>query len=577
METSKLAHKRFSATNRLQGKSLLTAFNAVCCVSIFFFGYDQGMMSGVNNSEDYINTMKYGYVGEDGTPNNSEDYINTMKYGYVGEDGTPVVTNSAKQGGIVAVYYLGTLIGCLLGGVIGDSIGRVKTVVVGCAWSVFGAALQCSAQNVPWMVCARLINGIGTGHLNAIVPVWAAEISDFSSRGAFIAQEFTLNIFGVVVAYWLEYGLSFIDGGRTQFRWRFPIAFQIIPLLILALVVNLMPESPRWLIKVGRRTDAEYILTRLRVDPVAARREADEIEAVVQLEKGGAVNGKQSIGDNSYIGMLLGRGRPGSHIARRVQLVVWLQIVQEWVGIAAVTVYAPRIFSGAGYTQNKSNLLAGVNNITYMLATLVAVFTLDKIGRRWTLYWGAVGQGISMFLAGGFTYMLATLVAVFTLDKIGRRWTLYWGAVGQGISMFLAGGFSRLTFDAAGTSKQAQYGGAAAFFVFLYTFVFGATWLTVPWLYPTEIFPLECRARGNSWGVVGWSIGNGWLTLLTPVMFNAINEKTLYVFGACNILAIPFVWAFYPETNQRTLEEMDLLFSADSIFAWEAEKARIAL
>lgn len=66
---------------------------------------------------------------------------------------------------------VGTLIGCLLGGVIGDSIGRVKTVLVGCVWSIFGAALQCSAQNVPWMVCARLINGVGTGHLNAIVPV----------------------------------------------------------------------------------------------------------------------------------------------------------------------------------------------------------------------------------------------------------------------------------------------------------------------------------------------------------------------------------------------------------------------
>ncbi|KAG8708034.1 hypothetical protein FRC08_000143 [Ceratobasidium sp. 394] len=519
MEASKLARKRFSVTNRLEGKRLLTAFNAVCCVSIFFFGYDQGMMSGVNNSEDYINTMKYGYVQP---------------------DGTPVVTNSAKQGGIVAIYYLGTLIGCLLGGKIGDSIGRVKTVVLGCAWSIFGAALQCSAQNVPWMACARLINGIGTGHLNAIVPVWAAEISDFSSRGAFIAQEFTLNIFGVVVAYWLEYGLSFIDGGRTQFRWRFPIAFQIIPLIILALVVNLMPESPRWLIKMGRRIDAEYILLRLRCDPDAARQEADEIEAVVRLEKTGVVqdkDGQEQVGTgvgNSYMGMLLGRGRKGSHVARRVQLVIWLQIVQEWVGIAAVTVYAPRIFSGAGYTQNKSNLLAGVNNITYMLSTLVAVYTLDKIGRRWTLYWGSVGQGIAMFLAGGF---------------------------------------SRLTFDAAGTSKQSQYGAAAAFFVFLYTFVFGATWLTVPWLYPTEIFPLECRARGNSWGVVGWSIGNGWLTLLTPVMFAAINEKTLYVFGACNVLSIPFVWAFYPETNQRTLEEMDLLFSADSIFAWEAEKA----
>jgi hypothetical protein len=75
--------------------------------------------------------------------------------------------------------------------------------------------------------------------------------------------------------------------------------------------------------------------------------------------------------------------------------------------------------------------------------------------------------------------------------------------------------------------------------VYLFTAVFGATWLTVPWLYPAEIFPLSVRAKGNAWGVIGWSIGNGWLTLLCPVMFDAIGEKTLYIFGACNILSIP--------------------------------------
>ena len=153
--------------------------------------------------------------------------------------------------------------------------------------------------------------------------------------------------------------------------------------------------------------------------------------------------------------------------------------------------------------------------------------------------------------------------------------TLYWGSIGQGIAMFLAGGLSRLGIDAkdAGNSAGAsQYGAAAASMVVIFTFVFGATWLTVPWLYPAEIFPLAVRAKGNAWGVVGWSIGNGWLTLLCPVMFGAIGEKTLYIFGIANVLSLPMVWALYPESNQRTLEEMDLLFASDSVWNWDAEK-----
>lgn len=115
-----------------------------------------------------------------------------------------VITKSILQGGIVAIYYLGTLVGCLLGGWIGDKIGRVKTIGLGAGWAVIGAALQTSAMNVNWMLCARVVNGIGTGILNAIVPVWATETAEHTSRGQFIAIEFTLNIFGVVVAYWLE-------------------------------------------------------------------------------------------------------------------------------------------------------------------------------------------------------------------------------------------------------------------------------------------------------------------------------------------------------------------------------------
>jgi Sugar (and other) transporter len=93
--------------------------------------------------------------------------------------------------------------------------------------------------------------------------------------------------------------------------------------------------------------------------------------------------------------------------------------------------------------------------------------------------------------------------------------------------MFLAGGFSRLGLDAVANhnaAKATQYGAASAAMVFIFTFVFGATWLTVPWLYPAEIFPLAVRAKGNAWGVVGWSIGNGWLVCVTHPVENPLRR-----------------------------------------------------
>ena len=101
--------------------------------------------------------------------------------------------------------------------------------------------------------------------------------------------------------------------------------------------------------------------------------------------------------------------------------------------------------------------------------------------------------------------MFSTLLAVVTIDRFGRRMGLYWGCVGQGIALILAGALARLLKD--NPDKASQYGAACALFIFIYTFIFGATWLTIPWVYPTETFPLEVRAKGMAWGVVGWSIG----------------------------------------------------------------------
>jgi MFS family permease len=91
-----------------------------------------------------------------GGVNNAKNYIDLMGFGYVDENGTPVVTNSLLQGGIVSVYYLGTLVGCLFGGWVGDKIGRIKTIAIGAAWGIFGASLQASAMNHNWMIGGEL-------------------------------------------------------------------------------------------------------------------------------------------------------------------------------------------------------------------------------------------------------------------------------------------------------------------------------------------------------------------------------------------------------------------------------------
>lgn len=118
--------------------------------------------------------------------NLNEDYWNFM--GINSPDNNK--RNVAAEGGIVAVYYAGTLVGALIAGSLADRAGRIKAVVFGCMWALIGAVLQTSAQNIAWMCCARVISGIGVGSIDCVIPVWSAEVSSHSARGAFLAIEF---------------------------------------------------------------------------------------------------------------------------------------------------------------------------------------------------------------------------------------------------------------------------------------------------------------------------------------------------------------------------------------------------
>ena len=146
-------------------KKMYTAINLFAGVAIMFYGYDQGVMSQVNLNEDYWNHMG----------------INPI---------TGNQRNTAAEGGIVSVYYGGTLIGALIAGSLADRAGRIKAVVFGSMWALLGAVLQASAQNITWMCCARVIAGVGVGAIDCVIPVWSAEVSSHSARGAFLAIEF---------------------------------------------------------------------------------------------------------------------------------------------------------------------------------------------------------------------------------------------------------------------------------------------------------------------------------------------------------------------------------------------------
>jgi len=146
-------------------KNMYKAINMFAGVAIMFYGYDQGVMSQVNLNENYQTLM-----GINPIEGNSR--------------------NVAAEGGIVCVYYGGTLIGALVAGALADRCGRIKAVVFGSLWALVGAVLQVPAQDISMMCVARVIAGVGIGAIDCVVPVWSAEMSSHSARGAFLAIEF---------------------------------------------------------------------------------------------------------------------------------------------------------------------------------------------------------------------------------------------------------------------------------------------------------------------------------------------------------------------------------------------------
>lgn len=327
-----------------------------------------------------------------------------------------------------------------------------------------GALLQSTAYSLPHFIIGRIVTGIGNGINTSTVPTWQSESAKSSDRGKLVMIEGSLITGGICLSYWINYGMSnfppkwrrgsikrtnnesgFAWIGEKEVAWRFPLAFQIVFAVVIFVSIANLPESPRWLVMVGKEDQAFEVLEALnekpRTDPVIQREFSDIKETVLEMSKG------------SFRSLFAMSDYREFH---RVVLAYVNQMFQQISGINLITYYAPVLYGNIGLTGNNINkLLAACNGTEYFMASFIPIFIVEKVGRRPLMLFGAVGMSLSMAVLAGCNWRLE-----------------YLGDKSAGIGQ--------------------------AVFLFVFNTFFAIGWLGMTWLYPAEIVPLRIRAPTNA-------------------------------------------------------------------------------
>lgn len=356
---------------KLVGRPLNVAITVTSSFGFMLFGYDQGVMSGLLTGPAFTRTFPS---------------INTLK--------NP--GNATLQGSVVAIYDVGCFFGAIITLFIGEILGRRKTILIGCTVMIVGAILQTSSSTIAQLIVGRIVAGLGNGLNTSTIPVWHSELSKASSRGRGICIELAVNIFGIVIAYWLDYGMSYVN---TDAQFRFPLAFQMLYAILTIAGVLFLPESPRWLVAHDRVDEAQQVLWSLQrdaksLDVYDARvgKELQEIRHAIDEERRAAAT-------TGWMTLL----RNGTQKFRyRTLLGIGGQFIQQLGGINLITYYAPVIFQqSVGLPHNTSLLLGGCLGIVFWLSSLIPIFIIDKLGRRKLMIFACVGQTVCMAILAG--------------------------------------------------------------------------------------------------------------------------------------------------------------------------------
>ncbi len=400
------------------------------------------------------------------------------------------------EGIIVSTLLVGAVVGALSGGPLSDRIGRRPTALLAAVVFGAGALAVAFAPSVAFIVFGRFLLGLGVGLASMVVPLYIAEIAPADRRGALVSLNQLMITIGILLSYIVGVIFTPIEG----WRWMFGVA--LIPALILLFGMLRLPESPRWLFEHGQTDRARAVLGRTR-SPEEVDFEFQEMQEIKALEEQQARVG--------YKELLAPYVRPALVIG------IGLAIFQQITGINTVIYYAPTILQGVGFSEGGA-----------IAATALGV--------------GVVNVGF-------------TVLAVYIIDRAGRRPLLIIGLIGMIISLTLLG----LVFATGGAGGVA--GLLATICLALYIASFAISLGPVFWLMISEIYPLRIRGRAMSVAsIANW--GSNWLVALTfPVLLATLGGAgSFWLFAVLGIVAWFFVYFWVPETKGKTLEEIEAEF-----------------
>ncbi|RBR18755.1 uncharacterized protein FIESC28_05896 [Fusarium coffeatum] len=420
---------------------------------------------------------------------------------------------------IVGILSLGAVVGSILAAPLGDTIGRRKTLLAAVVTFCIGAIFQVCAQATPMLLVGRALAGVAVGATSVLVPLYQSETAPKWIRGSIIcAYQLSITV-GILSATVINVITQNINSSAA---YRIPLGLQLVPGVILAAGIAMLPETPRFLVKKGRNDDAGISLSRFRrldITHPALQNELQEIIANHQYEL--------TLGHDSYRDLFTSN----SNLGRRTLTGCGLQMLQQLTGINFVMYYGTTFFNTSGVSN--PFIINLVMIIVNCVCTIPGLIVIEKLGRRKLLMAGALGQAVCQFIIG----------AVSTANETSSQ-------------------------NLRSTSNMALIVCCA-----INVFFYATSWGPVTWVVTSEIFPLKVRAKAMSVSTTANWLLNFAVAYAPPFIMgrgaDGFGLKIFFIWGTFCILAIVFVWFLVYETSRMTLEQIDEMYERVQ-HAWES-------